>query len=79
MTELTHGSFYNGDKPTGKFVALYTDGSGCALFQRVDGPDGTDAYVDHEGEEIHGYDWFLDAGFSIWVSIPDEYKLWFEF
>lgn len=79
QSDLTHGSFYARDKPTGKFVALYADGSGGALFQRVDGPNGTDAYIDHDGDEVPVYDCFIDAGFSIWVRIHDEYKLWYEF
>jgi len=74
MTEYTQqtGYFAAGDVPTGKFMALYNDGSGGRIYMAIDG-----GYMDSDGDEI-GFDYFLDAGYLMWVSIPDIYKLWCE-
>lgn len=74
----SNGSFFAGDKPDGKFMALFQDGSGGVVFMTIDGHDGQDMYMHGEmGDEVD-YDWFLDAGYSIWVKIPDEHILWVE-
>lgn len=76
-----HGSFLSGERPEGKFSALYSDGSGSRLFMTVDGsgyPAGHDGYMDGESGDNVDFDWFADAGFSQWVRLPDDYNLWIE-
>lgn len=73
-----NGSFYAGDKPDGKFIALYEDGSGGALFMKIDGQNGRDVYMAADSCDEVEYDWFFDAGYSIWVHVPAEHTLWCE-
>lgn len=81
MTEYKQqiGYFADDDKPTGKFMALYNDGSGGSLFMRLNGGTPHECYC--TAEDIYDtveYDWFVEAGYLMWVSIPDSYKLWCE-
>lgn len=75
MTEYTQqtGYFAAGDVPTGKFMALFNDGSGGRIFMAIDG-----GYMRAEEGDTVDFDYFLDAGYLMWVSIPDSYKLWCE-
>lgn len=71
-------SFYT-EKPQGKFVALFADGSGASLFMAVDSHDGLPAYVDHEGDLVPEPEtYFVDAGYDLWFPLPDDFKMWFE-
>lgn len=72
-------TFFTHPRPEGKFIALYSDGSGAELFWAVDGEDGLPAYVDREGDLIPEPEtYFIDAGFSHWLPLPDDFKFWFE-
>ena len=68
-----NGSFFAGHKPEGKFMALFNDGSGGSVFMAIDG-----GYMCGETGDVVDYDWFTDAGYSIWVKIPNEYTFWIE-
>ncbi len=59
-----------------RFIAIYADSSGAALFRRTEEGD----YIDAEGEDIHPYDhhWFADAGVLHYILLPYDFKLWFE-
>lgn len=77
------GSFYAGNRPTGKFMALFSDGSGGGLFALDRGNEDRDVYRTAEGDIIgyadkDGYEWFIDAGYSIWVRLPQDFKLFYE-
>lgn len=79
MKPKNTGYFATGDKPDGKFAALWDDGAGARLFMPVSHENGEDTYLGAEGDwDEVGYDWFMDAGFLLWVRIPDNYKLWCE-
>ena len=72
-------TFYT-EKPTGKFVALFSDGSGAGLFWRLDDDEnGLPVYCDHDGDLVPEPEtYFEDAGYSHWLALPDDFKLWFE-
>lgn len=76
MTELR--SFYT-DKPDGKFIAIFQDGSGARLYWAVDGENGLPAYIDHEGDMVPEPEtYFENAGYCFWIPLPDDFKFWFE-
>lgn len=81
MTEYKQqiGYFAAGDVPTGKFMALYNDGSGGRVFMDVGDfyIDASEASAEYY-EEQFSFDYFLEADYLMWVSIPDSYKLWCE-
>lgn len=57
---------------SGKFVALYADGSGSKLFCLCEGGQLLDAEGDfHDIEDLED--------FSHWAALPEDYKMWFEF
>lgn len=65
-------NFYEDDPPT-KFVAIYSDGSGCHLFYkdekgRYQSPDHAFQMADKE--------WFIDAGFLWFLPLPDDFEVW---
>ncbi len=59
------------EPPTGKFVALYNDGSGATIYQRLENGD----LIDSEGELYT--DENLDS-YLYWIPLPDDFKLWWE-
>lgn len=76
MAELK--SIYT-DKPEGKFVAFFSDGSGASLFWAIDGEDGLPDYLDSEGDLIPCPETYLiDAGYNHWMQLPNEFKFFFE-
>lgn len=72
-------SFYC-DKPKGKFIALYSDGSGANLYWRLDDDsDGLQVYCNHDGDQVPDPEtYFEDAGYCWFIDLPDYFKLWFE-
>lgn len=52
-----------------KFIALYTDGSGAAMFWRHD-----DGLIDHNGDDLS---WPL-SGYARWAYLPDDLEFWCE-
>lgn len=72
-------TFYT-DMPEGKFIALFSDGSGAGLFWRLDdSPDGLPVYCDHEGDLIPCPEtYFTDAGYNNWIELPNDFAFWFE-
>ncbi len=67
------------EKPTGKFVAIYSDGSGADLFWAIDGEDGLPAYIDAEGDLVPDPETYLiDAGYCNWFPLPDNFEFFFE-
>lgn len=60
------------DKPNGKFVAFYGDGSGAAVFMTHDA-----GYLTAEGEDV-SHDDLMGQGFCQWQPLPDNFELWFE-
>ena len=70
---------YDEAPPRGRFVALYDDGSGAALF--VWGDDGhlLDADGDDHGvmdrEELD--DWLYETGHWCWTALPEGYAVGF--
>lgn len=71
LNNLAHGT------PTGKFVALFADGSGANIFFMA-----RDHLFDAEGDEIclqiDTVEVLLDCGYFHWLPLPDDYKLWYE-
>jgi len=65
------------DVPTGKFVALYADGSGAGVFCIKDG-----RLLDSEGDSVCSaggvVEHLLDCGYLHWLPLPDDFKIWFE-
>lgn len=67
------------DPPRGKFVALFEDGSGASLFRF----SGDTLYTEEGGiyapedGETHA-DVLIDFGYSHWLPLPDDYKVWGE-
>jgi len=67
------------DPPRGKFVALFDDGSGASLFRF----SGDTLYTEEGGiyapedGETHA-DVLIDFGYSHWLPLPDDYKVWGE-
>lgn len=65
------------DPPRGKFVALFDDGSGASLFRF----SGDTLYTEEGGiyapedGETHA-DVLIDFGYSHWLPLPDDYKVW---
>lgn len=65
-----------------RFMVLYADGSGGAVFYRQ--PLGT--VRDSHGIDVLGgfartealQDWLLEAGFIFWLPLPDGVRLFFE-
>ena len=52
-----------------KFIALYKDGSGAAMFWRHD-----DGLIDHDGDDAS---WPL-KGYDRWAYLPDDLEFWCE-
>jgi len=63
--------FYEDDLPS-KFIAIYSDGSGCDIFYEVS--DGF--YSTPIGVENVQSDWFADAGYLWFVPLPDDFEVW---
>lgn len=58
------------EKPEGKFVAIFNDGSGARLFMQCDNALLT-AEGDHcDPDELNEY--------SHWIPLPDTFQFWFE-
>ena len=59
-----------------KFVAIYSDGSGAALF--VITKDGD--LLNHDGEklDVSPQSWLPEAGYLYWIALPPSFKLWYE-
>ena len=57
---------------SGKFVALYNDGSDARLFLKCDGGDIIDAEGEHE--EIAE----IQNKMSLWAPVPDDFPFWFQ-
>jgi hypothetical protein len=56
------------DKPYGKFVATYNDGSGSSIFQMISGK-----LYDAEGEAAP--DEYLDE-YLLWMPLPEDFVIW---
>lgn len=52
-----------------KFICLFNDGSGAAMFWRHDG-----GYIDCEGDEYSS----LSNSYDRWAYLPDELEFWCE-
>jgi hypothetical protein len=65
------------NSPTGKFVALYADGSGATIYHMVDGElkdaEGGIFCLEHEAVGD-----LMEVGYFHWMPLPDDYKLWYE-
>jgi hypothetical protein len=59
-----------------KFVAFYSDGSGCDLFWINDSGELFDVHCDYLSIAPDQY--LMDRGFSYWIEIPNKYQFWFE-
>lgn len=58
--------------PVGRFVALFSDGSGANLFFHADGGDLYDANMEPDSWDD------LEGNYSLWAVLPDNFKLWGE-
>lgn len=65
-------NFYEDDPPE-KFVAIYSDGSGCDIFY-----EQSAGYYASSSREIVGVqtDWFADAGYLWFLPLPDDFEVW---
>lgn len=75
---MSNLNFFYTDKPTGKFIALFSDGSGGDIFMEVGKKDGITQYVDSHGELIEDETYFEDCGYGFWLQLPDDFELWCE-
>ena len=66
-------NFVENPEPTGVFMALFSDGSGGALYKRIEGG----LYIDAEGDVVAA-PYFLDAGYLDFIALPDDYELFCE-
>lgn len=72
---MTLKCFYTNEPPkNSRFVAIYADGGGAALFRL----DNAGNYCDVNGDLVPDGDWFADAGFLNYILLPDNFRLWFE-
>jgi len=73
-------NYFAHEKPEGKFVALFADGSGANLYWRLDDqPCGLPVYCDATGDLIGEPEtYFEDAGYYAWLPLPDDFQLWME-
>ena len=78
MTQATFNAINSKSSPNGTtFVALYSDGSGAALFMITDDGElcsSNDGPLNIMTPDTH----LLDSGFLYWMPLPDTFKLWFE-
>lgn len=77
MTAATLNSIHTDKIPNGtKFVALFSDGNGASLFHK----DENGGMFMGDNEEISGdaQDWLAEAGYSHWIELPNDFKLWGE-
>lgn len=58
--------------PGRKFIALYNDGSGAAIFFAFDG-----GVIDSDGDEYYGWS-PDDASYDLWAYLPDTVQFWCE-
>lgn len=70
LQAVTHYNFIPHKHPTGKFVALYNDGSGAGLFEYKDGElfDGNGDECDPDCLDDYLY----------WAPVPQHYTYWGE-
>jgi hypothetical protein len=52
-----------------KFIVLYNDGSGAAMFWRHD-----DGYISSDGDEYTE----LSEGYDLWTELPQDKEFWCE-
>lgn len=73
--EINKSGLYNfyEDTPPSKFVALYSDGSGCDLFYEVE--EGFYSSPEYKFERVQA-DWFADAGYLWFMPLPDGFEIW---
>lgn len=65
-------NFYENDLPS-KFIAIYSDGSGCEIFTRQQ----ENAYISPSMEGcVVDKGWFVDAGYLWFVPLPDNFEVW---
>lgn len=67
-------NYFHDGAPMGNFTAYYTDGSGAAVFQIVDGTLYCDGYVacDATNKDIEAY--MCDRGYDRWSRLPDDFN-----
>lgn len=65
-------TFEDRPEPGRKFVALYNDGSGAAIFYAFDG-----GVIDSDGDEYYGWN-PDDASYDLWAYLPDTVEFWCE-
>ena len=78
MAAAKLNSIYTDPIPNGtKFVALFSDGSGADVYFKN---DGLIFHFDYpEGEEApDNQEWLAEAGYSEWIELPNDFKLWWE-
>jgi len=68
MSEL---KLFHAERPMGKFVAFFNDGSGASLFMTDDSGETIDSDGDLIGAET------LDNYLS-WMQLPDDFEFWCE-
>ncbi len=68
---MTDWRSLEGDPPQvgQKFIVLYNDGSGAAMFWRHDG-----GYIDSDGDEYEE----LSEGYDLWAELPQDKEFWCE-
>ena len=75
MTKLENFYDHKGDLPN-KFIAIYSDGSGCGLFVKRGRLYYHADMVD--AERRVDKDWFVVAGYLWFIALPDDFKVWGE-
>ena len=55
-----------------KFVAFYSDGSGCNLFT----VNSEGQYTGFEVGEVLEKEWFLETDYGGWQYLPDNFDMW---
>ena len=64
--------YAEGDLPD-RFIAVFSDGSGCDIFYR----QKNGLWCSSDFVEV-GEDWFADAGYLWFIALPDIFKMWGE-
>ena len=61
------------ETPKNKFVAFYSDGSGCVMLKR-----NGNSCLSADGEAAYWTENLLESGMLWYIDLPDDFEFWFE-
>ena len=66
--------FYTSTPDKGRnFIAIYGDGSQVDAYAHTES-----GFKDSGGDSRPDANWFADAGYLFFISLPENFKLWFQ-